>query len=102
MAEGKQKREGIGFAGLASLVSGADTAIPFAEENNEEIRPEATPKTKAPTEQQPQAKPQPTQAPSSPSSGSSSGLWVIIAAVIGVVGFVGASNQSSSPAPAHS
>ncbi|MDR3299357.1 MAG: peptidoglycan-binding protein [Candidatus Accumulibacter sp.] len=101
MTEGKQK-EGMGFAGIASLVSDANAAIPFVEEKNEEIRSEATPKTKAPVEQQPQVKPQPTQAPSPSSSGSSAGLWVIIAVVIGVVWAIGASNQSSSPAPAHS
>jgi hypothetical protein len=100
VAEAKQKG-GMGFAGIASLVSDVDTTISSAEGKNEEIRPEAIPKTEAPAEQQPQVKPQPTQAPSPPSFGSSFGLWVIIGVII-VAWFIGSSGQSPSPVLVHS
>lgn len=107
--EEQNKGEGKGFAGLSSLVSDVDVSLP-PPAKQEAAGSDASSSTLRPTaSQNAQPEPQPTQqqpyqAPSQPSSGSSTGKWVLgIAAVIGVLWFIGEADKSpSSPAPSYS
>ncbi len=111
--EDQQKQgEGRGFAGLSSLVSDVNLTLlppdkqaasgsgalssakpPTASENTQP-RPQPTPNT--------QPRPQPThehpvQEPSKPTTGTSTGKWMLgIAAVVGVLWFIGAANKKPS------
>jgi len=98
--EEQKKLEGIGFAGLSSLVSDVDTTPPPA--------PKAEPTTAAPRAERPasqsaQPQPQPSQRqtyqePAQPSSGSSGGKWVLgIAAVVGVFWLISLFNKDMAP-----
>ena len=113
MAAGKgeqSKGEGKGFAGLSSLVSNVDTIpSPDAKKENADPRPDVTPRTDRPLEQQntqstPLRAERRDRSPSHPSSGSSIAKWALgIAAVIWVFGLIGESNKKpSSPASTYS
>ncbi|MBF0185975.1 MAG: peptidoglycan-binding protein [Magnetococcales bacterium] len=105
--EAKQKKgEGKGFAGLSSLVSDVDmTPLPAAKMEPAANAPSHVPPAPQPaqpqTNQQHQTYKEPAQPPS---SGSSIGKRVLgIAAVIGVLWFIGQSDKSpTSPTPAYS
>lgn len=107
--EKQNKKESKGFAGLSSLVSDIDTTLPPASKQ-EAVEFGASSSAERPTaSENAQLEPspnnqQPYQAPSQPSSNSSAGKWVLgIAAVFGVLWFIGETNKSpSSPAPAYS
>lgn len=110
MAAGEEQNEGegMGFAGLSSLVSDVDTSLP-PPATQEVAASDASSKAgrrAASESQRPEAqtKQQPYQAPSQPSSGSSTGKWVLgTAAVIGVFWLIGkADNSPSSLAPSYS
>ena len=114
MAGEDQEKQGEsrGFAGLSSLVSDVDMTLlppdkqaasgsgalssakpPTASENTQP-RPQPTPNT--------QPRPQlthehPVQEPSKPTTGMSTGKWMLgIAAVVGVLWFIGAANKEPS------
>lgn len=105
--EEKRNNEKKGFAGLSSLVSDVGTSPPPAATKEHTSISGASSSHLPPTLQT--AQPQPKQEqiyqdPPQPSSGSSGGKWVLgIAAVIGVLWFIGQSDKSpASLAPAYS
>ena len=104
--EEQNNGEGKGFAGLASLVSDVDTALPPADKKEPTGTSGAStsnPRPTAHTAQPQPSQPQSYREPPQPSSGSSGGKWVFgIAAVIGVLWLIGQSNKSTTaPSPTY-
>ena len=106
--EEQNNGEGKGFAGLASLVSDVDTALPPPDKKEPAGTSGTSTSNPRPTAHTAQPQPQSSQPqtyrePPQPPSGSSGGKWVFgIAAVIGVLWLIGQSNNSTTaPAPTY-
>lgn len=106
--EEQNKGEAKGFAGLSSLVSDVDTTLPPS--NDKKVTTDTAGASSsaahsAPHHAEPESQPsqKPYQAPAQPSSGSSGGKWLLgIAAVIGVLWFIGEADKNpSTPAPTY-